>query len=831
MLAATIRFGIAFSQPSVSTVKPWTYWWWMGSAVSESGIDTQLTRFAATGIGGVHIIPVYGVKGFESQFLPFLSENWMKMAEYTIKRAAELGLGVDMTTGTGWPFGGPWITQKDAAQKADFLHTAGSPTNQKVKRAAPGGEGLVINYFDRNAVSAYLSHFDSVFTATAFPVKPRSWYHDSYEAYQAGWSVQLPERFRQVAGYDFGKAAEIIRDTANPLRPMAVRDYRATISDLLLTEFAKTWCSWCTGHGTLTRYQAHGSPGNLLDLYALASIPETESFGCNDFPIPGIPCDSDYEEERFGRPSPLMMKFASSPANLLGKQLVSAETGTWQANHFKVALSRLKPQVDQLFISGINHIFYHGVTYSPDNEPYPGWLFYASTNFGPSSHFIDELPLLNAYITDCQRILQAATPDQDFLLYFPADELWTLYGGDPLLLLDVHRYQAWFGATSFGSTASRLWDAGYAFDYVSDAQISSLQVRTGGDVCIGDGPGYKAVIIPPLKYINIKTLKKIDSLARAGAIIIFAGNLPAHPAGLHAHLNPPPEWPGLIRSLAVTSTVTADPGEALLSAGVRSEKLRRTGLNFIRKRTPEGSVYFIANSGGGFTCDTISLSTDYRYAEIFDPVSQRRGYIETRDKIPLDLPAGGSCFIFTTMGKPSCPPLQSFRKTDTVGISGPWTVRFTSGNTAGLKQLYHTDHLVSWTEWGDEALLSFCGKGTYSTMFNISGTIGQARCRLALEGVKESASVTVNGVKCGTAWSAPFTVDIPADILQPENHIEITVQNLSANRIRDIDRRGVPWRKFYDINFVDIKYMPFNASTWNDCPSGLTGRVFLMISK
>jgi len=54
------------------------------------------------------------------------------------------------------------------------------------------------------------------------------------------------------------------------------------------------------------------------------------------------------------------------------------------------------------------------------------------------------------------------------------------------------------------------------------------------------------------------------------------------------------------------------------------------------------------------------------------------------------------------------------------------------------------------------------------------------------------------------------------------------VTNLAANRIRDLDRRGVPWKNFHEINFVNIDYKPFDASEWLLAPSGLLGPVRLV---
>ena len=54
-----------------SQEKPWTYWWWMGSSVSPQDISEQLREMQKAGIGGVHIIPIYGEKGDEKNYIPY----------------------------------------------------------------------------------------------------------------------------------------------------------------------------------------------------------------------------------------------------------------------------------------------------------------------------------------------------------------------------------------------------------------------------------------------------------------------------------------------------------------------------------------------------------------------------------------------------------------------------------------------------------------------------------------------------------------------------------------------------------------------------------------
>ena len=66
------------------------------------------------------------------------------------------------------------------------------------------------------------------------------------------------------------------------------------------------------------------------------------------------------------------------------------------------------------------------------------------------------------------------------------------------------------------------------------------------------------------------------------------------------------------------------------------------------------------------------------------------------------------------------------------------------------------------------------------------------------------------------------------DNLQPRgNELIVEVTSTSANRIRDLDRRGVKWQNFNDINFVNQDYKPFDAANWPLTDSGLLGPVTL----
>ena len=97
---------------------------------------------------------------------------------------------------------------------------------------------------------------------------------------------------------------------------------------------------------------------------------------------------------------------------------------------------------------------------------------------------------------------------------------------------------------------------------------------------------------------------------------------------------------------------------------------------------------------------------------------------------------------------------------------------------------------------------------------------------LTLGDVRQSARVRVNGKDYGTLITPPFRVVV--DNLKPTgNVLEVEVTSVAANRIRDLDRRGVKWKTFNDINIVNLNYKPFDASDWPLTDCGLLGPVTL----
>jgi hypothetical protein len=828
MAMACLLLACSQVRAQVDTAKPWTYWWWMGGAVNEKDILHSLQEFKRIGVGGVHIIPIYGVKGYEADFKPFLGDKWMQMLDYTLAEAKKLNLGVDMSTGSGWPFGGPNVSVDQSAKHwvlKDGVLTSVS-TQQKVKRSGPGGAGYVADPFDKNLMGQYLMRFDSAFAGKQ--LIPRSMYCDSYEVYGANWTNNFLAEFKKRRGYDLQANSQLFLGTDNDLKSSLVKiDYQQTLAELLYDSY-KTWAQWSAQHHFITRYQAHGSPGNILDLYSVATVPETEAFGSSNFNIPLLRVEADYEPKSFGRPNPLIMKFASSEAGVTGKQLVSSETCTWLANHFKVSLSQAKPQIDELFAAGINHVFFHGTTYSPQDEKYPGWLFYASTNWGATSHFYNELPLLTKYIYNCQTLLQNSRPDNDVLVYFPVQDIWADQASatNGIHQLDVHHSDSWFQAQPFGKLCKELSQKGFSFDYISDLQLADVKVNNGGIQT--PGGSYKVIVVPDCTYMPLSTLARLKDLGSKGAIVIFNKTLPKYATGFGSYQQDSPIFDadkaaigGDKQHYVVSNNIAGD----LISHKVAPETIANKGLSFIRKKKDGKLLYFISNLNNQFKEGWVSFSAGNTKLAGYDPLNGKNFAFPTRAgkkgaEVYLSLLPGQSCFVME--GENLSGPATAPKAYESYAVKTGWQLQFLGGRP-NYRQTFKLDTLQSWTGLSDTASF-YTGTAKYTGTINVPANVADKKdVVIDLGTVNESAEVKINGKTIGTAWSIPFRLTIPENVLVAgKNTLEITVTNLSANYMRVYDKEHPEWRKFYDANIVDITYKPFNASKWAIMPSGLS---------
>jgi hypothetical protein len=810
------------------TAKPWTRWWWPGSAVDRPNLTRQLEALSANGIGGVEITPIYGAIGAEARNLEFLSRPWMEMLGHTATEGARLDLGIDMATGTGWPFGGPYVSAEEASSSIAIVdgRLIGKPTELKVKRAAPGGEGLVLDPYSVDALRHYLERFDSAFKRV--PVRITTQFHDSFEYYNASWTPKFAAKFREINGYDLEPfAAQLLgekpldADTLSRIKG----DYRRTLAQLHL-DYVGAWVDWSHRHGWRARNQAHGAPGNLLDLYAVADIAETESYGYTPLPIPGLRAAADDVNPDQDPPFNMIGRFAASAAHVAGHPLVSSETLTWLRENFREAPWAAKPQIDRLFVAGINHLFWHGTVYSPADAPWPGWFFYAATQMNPQNPLWRDYGAMNQYVGRVQSVLQEGRPSNDVLLYWPFDDL--VDSPDGLMRqLGVHE-NAWLTESQFGKLARSLIEAGFTVDFVSDAQLQQISVDHG--VLHNANCAWKALVVPKTRRMSPQTLTRLETLRRLAGRIAFAG-LPEDVPGYGDLEARRARLSKLLSLKELRATVSADIPATLSKFGVIPEPAAAAGLSFVRRDRADGSDYFFANLGAQPFDGWLALASNAASALLLDPLTGRSGAAALRG--PRDKPsiylqlAPGESVVVRTKFELSPARLSAWHYVEPepgkTSLEGPWTVEFVAGGPS-LPAAAKLETLASWTALSPAAQ-SFSGTARYRIEFDAADDVPE--WLLDLGDVRESARVMLNGEAIATAWSLPFRVRL-GSLKARGNVLEIEVTNLPANRIRDLDVRKVDWKIMKDINLASLRYKQLDASTWEIAPSGLLGPVRLV---
>ncbi len=894
--------------PITTEALPWTRWWWPGSDVDKDGLRYNLEAMSQAGIGGVEITPIYGVQGREAHYIDYLSADWMKMLAFTEAEAKRLGMKVDMNNGTGWPFGGPEVNIEDAATKAifqeyqlnagqglqekivvqdpkqkDLAHLSkvmaykadGSvmditdkvnndgtlnftaaedaklialfmgKTLQQVKRAAPGGKGYVLNHFDKNAVRRYLEKFDKAFSESNTPF-PNSFFNDSYEVYGADWTPGLLEQFEQRRGYKLQDYfPELLNNGEDELTARIMCDYRETIGELLKENFTQNWTEWAHKHKVKTRNQAHGSPANLIDLYAAVDIPECESFGISDFNIPGLRKDS-IRKKNDGDPTTL--KYASSAAHIAGKKHTSSETFTWLTEHFRTSLSQCKPEVDQMFTSGVNHVYFHGSTYSPEDADWPGWKFYASVDMSPTNSIWRDAPAFFKYITRAQSFLQMGKPDNDFLYYLPIYDIWEEQKGNYFTTFAIHGMRE--RLPEFCEGVEEVMSLGYDLDYISDHFIETSTVVEGGILKTEGGTSYKALILPATKLIPLSTMTKINELAQAGATVIFTEDYPKDVPGLSNLEERRNKFKSLLKQLPKVecfdkvsvnkfgkgTIITGNRYKDILSkTNVKNESfVSKFGGSLVRRSNPDGYHYFMTMLKNKSVDAWVALGTKAESAMFFDPMTGRKGQAKLRNnkgrsEVYMQLKPGESVILKTFDSHISINEQWAYYRSGGKEIdltsTGNWDLGFVDSKPT-ISRNFSMPKPIFWTELDDDKLKVNMGTGCYSTSFHFKKKPDNEYL-LCLEQIGESAKVAINGTYAGTLFAVPFETNITKLLKNGENNIEIEVTNLPANRIADLDRRGVKWRIFHEINFVNIAYKKTLFDNWGITPSGLSGQVII----
>ncbi len=862
-------------------------WWWFGPAVTKSELESEMRLMKEAGIGGFEVQPVYPLAlddpGQGIRNLPFLSPEFLDALRFTSRMARELGLRMDLTLGSGWPFGGPAITRDlaagrlrcervaagpgerrvalpplspeekliaafladgqtirrlelpsagpvtlppDAGSGGAILFFISSQTGMMVKRAAVGAEGPVLDHYSRAALDRYLRAVGDPLLAAVGSDLPGAVFCDSLEVFGSDWTRDFPAEFRKRRGYDLiPHLPSLVGDGGDA---GAIRhDWGLTLTELAEENFLIPLQDWARRHGTRLRIQAYGTPPVALSSNRLVDLPEGEGSFWNRF---------------------TSTRWATSAGHLFGRNVISSETWTWlHSPAFRATPLDLKAEADRHFLQGVNQLVGHGWPYSPEAAGEPGWRLYAAAALNHHNPWWIVMPDLALYLQRLSFLLRQGRPVNDVALYLPVSDARAAAAPGRVSINDA--LQNMFGRSA---VIPRILEAGYGFDFVDDVAISEHSRPENGSLNV-NGARYAVVVLPNVERIPVETYRKLEEFVRGGGKLIATRRAPSRAPGFLEAEARGAEVRELSRRLfdgPATLVQTDDELSSRLTGVLTPDVLLSAGasqVGFVHRTTSAAEIYFLANTGNSRVCTRATFRVRGMRPELWDPLTgeARPVVMEpaagAKVTVALDFePYQSLVVVFAKDGvsKGANPPAPGTLPAP-VDLSRDWEVTFEG---SGVRAVW--DRLRSWTD--DPQTRFYSGQVTYEKKFAVKeawlrrglawrldfgeGAVipetpaTQPGMRAWLESpVREAAVVYVNGARAGSVWCPPYRVEVSRHLRPGENTIRVVAGNLAINRMA-----GSPPPDYGPLNRrYGKRFDPQDMDSLRALPSGLLGPVRL----
>jgi hypothetical protein len=759
-------------------------WWWFGPAVTTAELDREMHEMQEAGFGGFEVQPVYPLtlddptKGLVN--LRYLSPEFLAAVGSTARSAQKQSLRMDITMGSGWPYGGPHITPelaaeglrclripvKEGAQSipllkiregqrflAAFVATGtprhfdastakqitaqeggalrlpssladprvllvfvAAPTGQQVKRAAVGAEGNVLDHYRRAAIEKHLESVGAPLVA-AGGGNIRAIFCDSLEVYGSDWTPGFFEEFQRRRGYDLKPhLSELV--AGDDARTMSVRhDWAQTLTDLWDQNFLEPFQKWCHQHHVLARVQAYGQPPAQLSSYRFVDLPEGEQG------------DEAGHWNHF-----TASRWASSAGHLYGKPVISAEAWTWiHSLPFRATPLDLKATADEYFLAGINQFVAHGWPYSPPGEPEPGWHFYAAGALNAHNPWWFVMPEVAGYVQRTSFMLRQGRPKNDIAIYLPTHDAWA-----SLTPGNVNLWEALWKRLG-PSLLPSLLEAGYNLDFIDDNLLEQEGHIEKGRLTIS-GQDFSVVVLPGIERIPPAVLEKLGEFAKSGGTLIATRRLPSLAPGW---LDQDSESAKVARQVHDLFSNPSAPGHFVPEENaILEDELNRRfppdvalsprspNLGFIHRHLESAEIYFIANTSNRWFAGTATFRIAVKNAEWWSlftgEVTRAQSNFANNRIFRLDIePYGSRLIVFSDREAPKTTTPKATGLPEPVDISRGWLVAF-----EGAGKQVHMEQLHSWTEV--EGLRFFSGRATYTKTFAVPAGFVQDGVRTEL---------------------------------------------------------------------------------------------------
>ena len=781
--------------------RPMMRWWWYGVASSAAQVRRDLEAMKAAGIGGAEIQPVYPLTPDSPQSgtvnRPFLSDGFLELVRAAHVEARALGLRMDLTLGSGWPYGGPWVSIDDAAGQlrlervavpADvdriarpamaagevwvgaFIGPAGvaeppadamrpmdwaadaavmtlepasgvrqlwafisSRTGMMVKRPAVGSEGYVLSHYDRGALDRYLDHVGARLLQPLAGMLPFAIFCDSLEVYNSDWTPDFPAEFARRRGYDVLAQLPILAGDRSPAGAMLREDWGRTLTELLDERFIGPLARWANARGTKLRMQGYGIPPATVSSNAAVDLPEGEGHHWRQLTA---------------------ARWASSASHLFNRPVASSETWTWlHSPSFRATPIDLKAEADRHFLQGITQLIGHGWPSTPEGQEYPGWRFYASGAFNEKNPWWIVMPDVSRYLQRVSAVLRLGRPGNDVALYLPVADAYAHATLGRIHLLDL--VKECLGEEIVGS----ILDSGYGFDAVDDGALTRHARLEGNAVAIGAGR-YRGIVLPAMDAMPLATLEALETFAAAGVVVVSAGRTPSRPAGRHSDAERA-AFAARVRALfSARSAVVPDAGASLrrvlnqripppirIAPGeghtVDPTRALPSDIGAIERRVAGGSIFFVANTSN--ETRGLRLSIAGPVVEEWDAVTglTRLAERDATGAVLLTLAPYESRLLATASGRPETTRPRAPRDPGkgTVRVFDQWRVSV-GAFTMRVGLIGESSNVEGWD--AQPQTRYFSGVGTYETSFAAGPTFRPGTSRVWLD-FGEGARVDAHG--------------------------------------------------------------------------------------
>src|SRR6266850_1704785 len=731
-------------------------WWWFGPAVTKPELEREMRVMKEGGIGGFEVQPVYpltlddpqkGIRNF-----PFLSDEYIDALRFAAARAREMGLRMDLTVGSGWPYGGPQVSIDEASgmlrserlkieakarsvpvpnisagekllaaflvrprgqgidpdsmrEVADIkdgvlqlpanldgsqeiLFFISSRTGMQVKRPAIGAEGFVLDHLSRPAIDTYLNKVGDRLMQAFSGSRPYAIFCDSLEVYNQDWTSDFLEEFKKRRGYDLKPYLPALIADIGPKNGAIRHDWGQTLTDLLNERFLAPLHDWAERNHTRLRMQNYGIPAAVLSSNAYVDLPEGEG--------------SQWKIVRASR-------WASSASHLYGRPVTSSETWTWlHSPVFRATPLDIKAEADLHFLEGINQLIGHGWPYTPPGVEYPGWRFYAAGVFDEKNPWWIVMPDLAKYLQRVSYLLRQGQPANDVALYLPNSDAWASFSAGRVHMIDILRELVG------PDVIPGILESGYGFDFFDDEALAKIG-RVEKDGLMLGATKYRVIVLPGVERIPLETLRKLEEFVRGGGVLIATRRVPAIAPGLQSTEEEQKEVREIVSRLFDGPTPSAhlvkdeksEFGQTLIRLLQPDLQLSPAvpQIGLVHRKTADAEIYYVANTSNIRHRVVGRFRQKNMQPEWWDPMTGHVSAAEvltqtqtedpTSMAIPLDLEPYASRVLIFSKRRLAVPKRGSTEVASSMDISKDWKVTF-EGNGSTMM-----DHLRSWTD--DEA--------------------------------------------------------------------------------------------------------------------------------